>query len=250
MGLSLYNIEDGLDELLEARLQLTAEIATLATGQPDNELLAERREELAAVETTLAEYQKLEVAKVDNTHRFLTSIKHLVPALRAEAALITARAKRLEEASDWLKGRIMEAMDRAGKKRVDGNSGRYLLKKGNGGIAKLQVDGWDEDRKRWTQAEGVLPEEFIDVTVRMSASEWERLITNVSSLCLPALVSPIVSEPSQERIRAALAVRCETCGGSGEKIGYALPCETCKGTKCALVPGARLLERGAHIEVK
>lgn len=219
--LSLYAIQDGLAELLIAREETLADIA----NAENSEDIAEAKDALAMIEKTLAEYQSLEVRKVDNCHRFLTCINHLVPALKAEAAAITARAKRLEAAGEWLKERIMQAMELGGKKRVDGESGRYLLRKGNGGIAKLHVDGWDDEKKRWSETEGALPEEFIDVTLRMKADEWESLILHVGIRAMPVPISPIMSEPSQDRIRKALA--------AGE-----------------IVPGARLLDRGQHLEVK
>ncbi len=204
-SLSLYTIEDGLAELLEARAQTLKDLDDLPADPED---IAEAKDALAMIEKALAEYQSLEVAKVDNCHRFLSSIKYLVPALKAEAAAITARAKRLEAAGEWLKERIMQAMELGGKKRVDGRHGRYLLRKGNGGLAALHVD------------EGaVLPDEYIDVTVRMRLSNWEAIKGEVKILSAPVIF------PSQERIRAAIA--------AGE-----------------IVPGARLLDRGAHLEIR
>lgn len=260
--LTLYQVEDGLAELLEARQQTLKDLDDLQRGNPpaDPEDIAEAKDALAMIEKTLAEYQSLEVRKVDNCHRFLTSIKHLVPVLKAEAAAITARARRLEASGEWLKERIMQAMELGGKKRVDGESGRYLMRKGNGGLAKLHVDGWDEEKKQWSESTGVLPGEFIDVTVRMKLSEWE---TRVGIHAMPHVIGLIRSEPSQDRIREALAMACQVCDGQeachcGEPMnGYhethtpvKMICDACDGTGKNKVPGARLLDRGQHLEVK
>lgn len=252
-GLSLYTIEDGLAELLEARQQTLSDIAKTEASDRGGDLaedLAEQRDALAMIEKTLAEYQSLEVRKVDNCHRFLSSIKHLVPALKAEAAAITARARRLEASGEWLKERIMQAMELGGKKRVDGESGRYLMRKGNGGLAKLHVDGWDDERKQWTTQEGVLDERFIDVTVTLPASQWEWLI-ELAEIEVPGMVLGVIgnsrSAPSNERIRVALAEQCALCAG---RDAVDQSCTDCSGTGKNKVPGARLLERGQHLEVK
>lgn len=260
MSLSLYTIEDSLDHLLEAREQARAHIEKLEVviasrpGELAHEL-AEAKQELAVVEKTLAEYERLEVLKVDNCHRYLATLKNLVPALRAEAAAISGRARRMEECAAWLKERLLNAMELGNKKRVDGTNGRYLLRKGNGGLKPLQVDGWDDEKKQWTSPLVVLPDELIDVTVKMPLQTWN-FITSLAEVNEERYgldgATLTGSEPSNERIRAALGEDCPGCNG-GFVLGpemQKVTCEACSGTGKRIVPGARLLDRGQHLEVK
>lgn len=258
--LSLYTIEESLADLLLAREEVRAEIAGLETIPQgtaiDAAALVESRASLAAIETTLTEYLTLEVNKVDNYHRFLSVASGLVRDLKEEEKKTATRRRRTEAAIEYLKARAAEAMKAIGKKRVEGHAGRYLLLKGNGGNKPLVVDGWDDEKERWTSQSGVLPEKYIDVTVKMSAEDWEVMLGRLDSMSFdrPELVGRIESAPNKSRIRAALDTACKICDGRKSvehtQNGTHMACYACGGTGLTIVPGARLAERGEHIEAK
>lgn len=257
LSLSLYVIEDSLAELLAAWDDLISQIEQLQlapAGPEEGAILVERRQELSIVEKTLKEYATLEVRKADNIHHYLTTAKAIMLARKAEAKLMTEGAKQLERSIDRLERLTMAAMIQGGKTRLDGTNGRYLLRKKNGSVAPLHVDGWNDDTKSWFQ-DPVLPDEYMDVTVVLPLSDWKRLLEQPSAPMVDAKVNG--AAPSNKRIRAALA---ETCGGcAGSKVflatqtdGNTVPasCPDCHGTGKQLVPGARLTERGEHLECK
>jgi hypothetical protein len=240
-SLSLYTIEDALLQLLEAREELRAEIAA-DPMHPDIDAdahgvrVSAAAAELAEVEKALAEYVTREVRKVDGIHNYLWSAKVAYEAAREESARFAERARRIKDSSDRLKQLCCDVLAAAGKKRLDGTGGRYLLRKGNGGLQPLQVQ------------EDVLPEELVDVTVRLPLNEWRALAARGIGVDRGKIVA---REPANDRIRAALQEPCKRCGGIGERpeVGPD-PCIDCNGTGKATVPGARLLERGEHLECK
>lgn len=233
-SLSLYTIEDGLAELLEAREATLADIRLLETAgdKSDSNDLDECKHALAVIEKTLAEYLTLEVRKVDNYHRFLTAAKALIADIRQEEARITARRKRLEAASAWLRERALAAMAIIGKKRVDGAGGRYLLAKGNGGLAPLVVDGWDDEKRQWKTPETcVVPSMYLTATITMPTWLWEwtqqtiRKYVDGQELIDMGENVRVCHEPNNAKIRQHLANGAE-------------------------IPGCRMGERGQHLEVK
>jgi hypothetical protein len=193
-GLSLWTIEDALIELLDARAELLAGLA--ANEDP------ERREELATVERTLAEYVEREVGKVDGIHSYLRYAEHTAAAAREEATRMTERARVLEASAERLKRLVVDVMDHTGKKRLEGHGGRLLRVQGNGGLPPLIVDP------------GVLPDEYVDVTIRVSLADYKAKKMEVKILD---------SQPADRRIREALAA--------------------------GPVPGAYLGERGQHLRL-
>ncbi len=205
-GLSLYNIEAALLDLLTAREELLAKRGD-PKQMPDWE---DTEAELDEVEKALAEYVRAEVKKCDGIHHYLTAAKQTAEAARLEAQRMTERARRLEESTKLLKALCVEVMAMAGTKRIDGTAGRYLRRKVNGGLAPLVVQ------------DDVLPSEFRDITVRMCQSDWDVLMKSDYSTIGHKVED---CQPANDRIRAALA--------AGEEV-----------------PGARLGERGEHLEIK
>lgn len=228
MTLSLYVIEDGLAELLEAREATLADLAKLdgPVRMPEwsAEDLAEAKQALAIIDKTIDEYLTLEARKVDNYHRYLTVAAALVDEIKADQKRVADRRRRVEASIAYLKRRAVEAMERAGKKRVDGTMGRYLARKGNGGKAPLVIDGWDQEAERWTNGGSLhtpLPLELMDATVSMPVSLWLKICDDYPDARCVTMV------PNNGRIREAIA-----------------------NAPTSSIPGARLAERGEHLEVK
>ena len=224
-GLSLYNIESALLDLLTAREELMAQRGDLAQQQDWEDI----DEQTVAVEKALEEYVRAEVKKCDGIHWYLTAAKQTAQDARAEARRMDERARRIENSADRLKAICCDVMRMAEVKRIDGTAGRYLLRKGNGGLAPLVVDGWDAERERWATDAPVLPPIFQDVTIKMPRWLWDYAVDGVpedSELGKDLRgVRNIKTGPANDRIRAALA--------AGEEV-----------------PGARLDQRGEHLEIK
>lgn len=270
-GLSLYIIEDGLAEILEARELTKLDIQRLEHAntlekppQQIDEDLAEAREGLRVIDKTLAEYLTLETRKVDNYHRFLTTAQALLLEIREEEKRFAGRRRRLETAVAFLKERAIAAMNQAGKKRIDGTNGRYLQRVGNGGQAPLVIDGWDSEKEKWIRGfeDSILDDALVDVTVTMPVDVWNRLIADLPWSYVRAWKQVCV--PSNSRIREALAEPCEavtngmrcTAGflpaGSANDGATPTPtrCPSCDGTGKQVVAGARLAARGERLDVR
>jgi hypothetical protein len=105
--------------------------------------------------------------------------------------------------------------------------------------------------------ESLVPDEFCTVTVTMTAKEWYRAQGLSSGKPLIATVGP--RTPSLSLIGEALTKPCGNCRGTGEvivppaevaAITLTIQCPECGGTGRQSVPGARLVERGQHVEIR
>lgn len=251
-SLSLFTIEEALTELMQAREDLLLKLA-----EPENtEEEAESKAELAEVDKALAEYIQREAAKTDSIHGWLKQATVTASAARQEAHEMQARAQRLEDGIERLKRICCDVMASRGLKRLEGTAGRSLLRKGNGGLAPLQIDGWDAEKEQWTIYEPVLPMAFRQITVQMSADSWETL-----HHMHPALTYRFLKdEPNNREVRAALGEPCRKCAGTGDirdpnnrypdNPDAVSVCPECNGSGKCSIPGARLLERGDHLECK
>lgn len=232
MSLSLYTIEDALSTLMDAREELTAALAE----SPDAEESEETKAELAEVEKTLTHYVGQEAAKVDSIQGWLKYAAHTAMAAREESRIMQARAQRLEAGIERLKGIVCDVMAARALKRLEGTAGRYISRRGNGGVQPLQV------------LPNVLPIEYMDATVAIPA----HLVHAVRDLVDREGYSmrAIGQEPANARIRATLSDSCTGCGGLGKFPPGGAACGECGGDGKRHVPGARLLDRGEHIECR
>jgi len=218
-SLTLYAIEDALLGLLTAREELIEtdrliESADNLSPAERGEAIAENEAEIQQVEKALAEYVAREIGKVDGIHHYLTHATVVAKEARAEAEAMRNRAVRIEANVARLKALCCDVMAAAGKKRIDGTAGRYLLRKGNGGLAPLVVQ------------EDILPENFRDVTVRVPKQWWRELLASLPPEEMPgeSTIVTLVDESANARIRECL--------------------------KYMEIPGAHLGERGEHLEAK
>lgn len=186
--------------------QLAVELEQLLSFQED----AETDEEKVAADTALAEYVKREVQKVDAIRSYLFYAEAMAAAAKAE------RDRQAEMAREWSSryDRVKEAakltMEMLGLKKIQGKLGTLSLR-GNGGRQPVEVTRPD-----------ILPDDLVDVTVRLPLSYWKAIVGAVGETL--ALPEPKDAAPALVRIHDAL--------------------------QADGVPGARLLERGTHLEVK
>ena len=169
-------------------------------------------ERILAADLALRTYAELELRKVDG---YIATMRTLTAALayrKAEAARHRKAAEGIQNALDWLKQYAQTAMEVWGKKRLEGKTG-YLLLKGNGGKQPVTItDG------------SLVPDEFCTVTATIPMDLWSEVVLALDGEDL-------------SRVRTGPRVP------SLSLIGEAL--ERGDG-----VPGARLENRGQHVEVK
>lgn len=211
--LTLFQIDDSLLQLMEAREQLREEVA-----QPGPELEA-RLAELAEVERLLEEYKAQLPAKIDRVRGFILQAEALAEGHRAEAQRQARLAQMWESRAEHVKQMAADVIGRVpDRKRLNGSTG-YLLLKGNGGLAPLVVTNPDE-----------VPDSCCKYVGWIGAPLWNRL-KQVSDFIGDPLAGTfwndfkLVREVDNERARAALKAE----GG---------------------IPGAHLGDRGKHVEVK
>jgi Siphovirus Gp157 len=261
-SLSLYTIEDGLAQLLDAREALNQELIDHDAMSAGNAALLARdvneiQAELTVVEETLATYEKNEPAKVDAYHHFLTAAAYSIKAMEREEIVLRERRKRLEQAAAYVKQRALFVMQSFGKKRLDGTNGRYLSRQPNGGMVPLDIDNWHNDVGNWIDPtrKTTLPESYQNVHVVMPADVYAWILREFDNDDEVSLddVKVVASGPCGARIREALARPCKECEGGRIIDGLAktvIQCQACSGTGHYTVPGAFLGDRGEHLRVR
>lgn len=223
--MTLYQIEDGLAQLIAHRAERLADKA-----EPPG------AEELAALEGEINKYQIAEPVKV-------ARVAAMFRMWKAQRANIKDEIARLREADGFidacearLKERVAAALEllpepAKGCRKLSGAEGSVLSLKGNGGVEPLQVDGWDSENRKWT-SNTVLPYEYQIITIKMPFDLWTNHISRYNTgevlpdgVDFSGTMQPGTPEPNGAAIRRDLA------DGEG-------------------VPGARLLERSSHVEIK
>jgi hypothetical protein len=248
-NLSLWHIEAGLAELMEAREAYLEDAQNL---YPSEELDAG----LAAIDQAIKEYAAREVAKVDGIRGYLRWASVQIAAAREEAKLQAIRANQLKAGVDRLKAFCVDVMQSAGKKTIDGKMGRLSIQ-GNGREQPLVITD-----------ESLIPDSLCWMEGRIRADIWQKLVFSNGGGAFGGVSAhppwDFKRAPSSTLIREALDKECTRCDGHGKycaqcgetiecKCGDAFvegTCHACAGTGQAGVPGAHLGERGVHLRVK
>lgn len=219
---NLFRINETLAELLAVRADMLA---------------SDPVEDISAIDGEIIKYFQKEVAKADAIIPLWRHFETTAATARAEAARLKAYAEDLEGQLEHMKLRVKEVMVQFDKKVIPGSTGRLMLK-GNGGSAPIQIQ------------EEMLPDELCKWEGTIYGHEWSMAPDHWKQR--PGVKMKRL--PSNTKIREALAKPCETCGGTKTQLAREgngeEPCQACGGTGKAGVPGARLLERGKHVEVK
>jgi hypothetical protein len=208
---------------------------------------ADGAESLQRIEDQIQERIREQVAaRSDGLRRFIVFAERLASDAKAVAKSWEARAAKA-------RAYTYEAMKHANVRRIDTPSGSLSIR-GNGGVEPLEI-----------YAPELVPDEFINVTVRLTLAQWKRLLNLAGNGIEPALVADarvIEREPSNSAIRDALAWGCERCDGNGVREGFGdsdaigeyeppeNPCKACGGSGKNSVAGARLLPRGNSLVVR
>lgn len=248
MSMSLWNIEQGLADLMEQREEL---LANDPFDNLDREAHAAR---LVDIDLAIAEYVKAEVRKVDNIRGLVKHLEMIRDAAWKESDVMKNRAQAADRQLTVLKSAIqvtMEEMEwREGKlRKLEGKTGSISLK-GNGGRQPVVITD-----------EALIPEEYKRVTLTFDAGTMPALVAYLKLVGSGAVGSGwrVTMEPNLTAIGNALSEPCAACDGSGstpeDREGLRsyrldLPCSACGGSGKNGVPGAILAPRGQHVEVK
>jgi hypothetical protein len=245
-GLTLYQIEDELSQLIEHRAERLADKED--PPSPD---------ELAAIEGEIDRYHFAEPVKVTGVVAMFRQWRAQRANIKAESDRLKALDGMLEACETRLKDRVAAALEllpqpAKGSRKLVGMDGSQLLLKGNGGLSPLQVDGWDEERRQWLAGKPILPLELCRMEGWIRADLFELamdLVRTESKRGTQINDYSVRLVPDNEAIRKALENPCPVCDGLG-KIPFKDACIACGGSGKNTVPGARLRERGNHVEVK
>jgi hypothetical protein len=174
---------------------------------------AESPEEIAAAESSLMACAEAQCRKVDGVRKYWRFCDQMEAAAKAEAEAQRKRAQMWGARRDRLKAMVQYVMETFHVKRFEGNQGSLSLR-GNGGRQPVEVSNPD-----------LIPDEFIRVTVEMSGEVWEEIMKYFGPTWVKEKMGRVVTKAP------ALSL-----------IGEAL--------ERGPVAGARLSERGSHVECR
>jgi hypothetical protein len=198
--------------------QIETGLQELIEYRESEELTAEER---AVVDSQIAEYVSRELTKVDSIRGYLRHCDMMKREAEAEAARCKTIAGIWENRGTLLKDLCKGLMESLGNKRIEGRSG-YLLLKGNGG--KQAVEVYDEK---------LIPDDLCEYEGRISGHAWDNLRL--------IMVQSEEGRRTWEIWSGRQDVQMQRIPHKG-RIGQEL--------ESGHVPGARLVPRGSHIEIK
>ena len=219
------------------------------------EIMASENEDTAAIDREIANYFARDVTreKIDTVINFLRYAESQQLTAAAEAKRTKALKNRWEAQIEFLKDAAKAVLENSGQKALEGAAAGKLILKKNGSVQPLEI----------TDA-SLIPDELVRYEGHISGPVWKRIWAARTAWSQPdrtvSLDVELERVPHNERIRAELERDCERCDGNGivEDVVFndslveegQFPCRTCDGTGKRHVPGARLLERGSHVEIK
>jgi len=230
--LSLYDIAAGLQEALAARED------------------AATPEEQATADQAIAAYMEAEVSKVDGIAAYARHCRAMHAEAKAEAERLTARAAAWDGRRKRLLDFVQRVMEQTGRRRIEGKLSTLLLQ-ANGGKQAVRIDD-----------ESLLPDEYCDVEGKIPAWIWRQILMIVEKYgtglqgdqCRNICGLRLARVPRLAAIAEALAQPCQDCQGDGKLIfgGHfnGDVCPACGGSGKAGVPGATLLPRGEHVDLR
>jgi len=227
-ALSLYSLTNDLVSLLALR-----------------EEMAEAKEDTAEVEGTIQAYVREYLPqKVDAVVAVLRTFESQRTLASEEIARLEGRKKQFTSAIDRLKEYCAAVLERLpkpkrGSRKLDGATATMVLKT-NGGLEALDI--YDES---------LVPDEYCTFEVTLSADVWSSMKALIEKDILPVLKA--TRHPDKDAIRKAMAQKCWFCEGAGElprNNAEAEKCSACGGDGRQHVPGAQLLGRRSHVEIK
>ncbi len=237
LDLDLYHLESGLAGLIEYREERISD----TENPPD-------AEELAALDAEIQRYEIATPAKVSGVAAVVRNWRAKVITARAEIDRLKKIAAHYEAMEARLKdyvGSILERqpMPKKGCRKLTGSDGSQLILKGNGGLQPLEITD-----------PAMVPDDCVRLVGSIPLLVWRALLDEAGIDRVRG--ADFLKTIDNAAIREALAQPCPVCEGTGDTLdasderGSSEPCPTCGGSGKNAVPGARLLERGSHVEVR
>lgn len=191
VGMSLYQIESDLTELMVAREE------------------AEDDDGRAAVDQAIEEYAGRELRKVDSIRSYILHCEAQIKAAKTEGERIAMYRNSWEDRRDHLKAVCVSVIDRfIPSRRVEGHTGALRIQ-ANGGPQLITI--YDES---------LVPDFFKQTTVTMALQDWAgRLVKHAT---LAGIKFDAVAQISNARLRAALEAGEEVPGAHLEDRGQHL----------------------------
>ncbi len=232
---SFWQLADDIQAYSETLALVELQLAE-ANGEDRPLLVAEQTEIQLRLEKLAAEL----ITKTDSLAGVLRRLPRDVAEYKAERDRMAAKANAAERGLKWLKEYTARVMRVSGWKNLKTEKNTIALR-GNGGVQPLEIID-----------KAAVPSEYRDVVIRMPLTLWWAIGEVFGALKLID-ADPISDEPNNARIREALRTPCEVCAPphDGDRAVEDLAdCPFCHGSGTQQVPGARLLPRGEHIEVR
>lgn len=224
-SLTLYHLSDELTSLLAVR-----------------EEMAEGKEDTSEIDAAIAEYMAALPQKVDAVVHVIRTLESQAELAAAEIHRLSARRRNFASAVDRLKEYCCSVIERMpkpkkGSRKLEGETASLVLKT-NGGLQPLDI--YDE---------ALVPDEYKIATVSFPAQQ-------ISALLRAGVIDILktTTDVNNATVREALGAPCWLCEGHGDKpknsMGEFESCSECGGSGKASVPGARLLDRSSHLEIR
>jgi len=211
-NLSLYQIQADLQELMAAYGEAEDDATRLA------------------IEQGIQEYATREVTKVDGIRSYLRHCEVMAVAAKCEAESQMERSRKWSRRAEKLQAICLSTMIQMGKKRLEGNTGSLAVKT-NGGLQALEI-----------QDPAMIPDDCKLATITIPEAQYKGIKEHLLDIGVDIKDDKFAI--SNTAIRKALEAPCWLCAGKDAD------CDQCGGTGTNTVPGARLKERGQHLEVK
>jgi len=210
-----------------------------------------RAELIAETEQAIDKLIELQPTKIDNFCGFHRECEKRAEIDKEEGERLIARAKRWESRKKYLEVRAIQAMQAAGKERIDGQHNTLALRKNPPSVEIAQPE--------------LLPAEFLKLSVTLPVTTWSDIYEILhpheeEATVLKDAMAVKCSEPMKADIAKQLKASdlCPKCGGkrlieSGQTTGPARleNCDQCGGSGRIPrgVPGARLVQN-VRLEIK
>jgi hypothetical protein len=186
MSLSLYVIEDALQQLVDA----------YAVAAEDQDI-----EALKVLDAQIADYLKQEATKIDSGCALLRQGVADAAMLRQEGERLIARSKLLEDRDKRIKQVWCEAMAAHGIKELKSQH-NTIRRSGNGGVPPLELPGDIAN----------IPDHFRKLSVTLSLDLWRALLDLPWPVIEGARYEVARPEADTGAIRAAIATGKEVPG--------------------------------------
>ncbi len=201
---------------------------------------AETPEEVEAAEVAIRACAEAEVRKVDGIRKYWRLCDQMEAAAKFEAETQKKRAQMWDARRARLKLLVYDVMTAFHLKKLEGQTGSLMVK-GNGGRCAVEISD-----------QSLVPSEYMRVTVDMRSDVWHEIEKSMGAQWIKENVGRTTVAPALSLIGEALERPCEVCRGTRLKYDPGFPanedCDACSGSGKQSVAGARLSERGAHVE--